>query len=93
MHLARITVCIAVYQHLYHDACAGIYRDAPLVASRFGSRYIGRDTIRVSPAQVSRCIDASMHRYTPNYQHLHNVYKPKQYNLVLEAAIRPATDN
>ena len=30
------------------------------------SRYLGRDTIHVSPAQVSRCIDASMHRYDPN---------------------------
>ena len=29
------------------------------------SRYLGRDTIHVSPAQVSRCIDASMHRYDP----------------------------
>ena len=27
------------------------------------SRYLGHDTIHVSPAQVSRCIDASMHRY------------------------------
>ena len=27
------------------------------------SRYMGHDTIHVSPAQVSRCIDASMHRY------------------------------
>ena len=32
------------------------------------SRYLGHDTIhvspaQVSPAQVSRCIDASMHRY------------------------------
>ena len=27
------------------------------------SRYSGHDTIHVSPAQVSRCIDASMHRY------------------------------
>ena len=66
MHLARITVCIAVYQHLYHDiiyhliyhlVSSIIYRDAPLVASR----YMGRDAIRVSPAQVSRCIDASLH--------------------------------
>ena len=31
----------------------------------FVSRYLGRDTIHVSPAQVSRCIDASMHRYDP----------------------------
>ena len=30
------------------------------------SRYLGRDTIHVSPAQVSRCIDASMHRYDPS---------------------------
>ena len=30
------------------------------------SRYLGRDTIHVSPAQVSRCIDASMHRYNPS---------------------------
>ena len=29
----------------------------------FVSRYLGHDTIHVSPAQVSRCIDASMHRY------------------------------
>ena len=29
------------------------------------SRYLGRDTIRVSRSHVSRCIDASMHRYTP----------------------------
>ena len=29
----------------------------------FLSRYLGHDTIHVSPAQVSRCIDASMHRY------------------------------
>ena len=28
--------------------------------------YLGRDTIHVSPAQVSRCIDASMHRYDLN---------------------------
>ena len=27
------------------------------------SRYLGYDTIHVSPAQVSRCIDASMPRY------------------------------
>ena len=27
---------------------------------------MGRDTIHVSPAQVSRCIDASMHRYDPS---------------------------
>ena len=27
------------------------------------SRYLGHDTIHVSPVQVSRCIDASMHRY------------------------------
>ena len=30
------------------------------------SRYLGHDTIHVSPAQVSRCIDASMHRYDPS---------------------------
>ena len=30
------------------------------------SRYLGHDTIHVSPAQVSRCIDASMHRYALN---------------------------
>ena len=31
------------------------------------SRYLGHDTIHVSPAQVSRCIDASMHRYALTY--------------------------
>ena len=36
------------------------YDDAPLVVSRYVSRYLGRDTIRVSPAQVSRCIDVSL---------------------------------
>ena len=33
------------------------------------SRYLGHDTIHVSPAQVSRCIDASMHRYALNIQY------------------------
>ena len=32
------------------------------------SRYLGHDTIHVSPAQVSRCIDASMHRYALSFQ-------------------------
>ena len=32
------------------------------------SRYLGHDTIHVSPAQVSRCIDASMHRYALSAQ-------------------------
>ena len=39
----------------------------PHVVSSKVSRYLGRDTIRVSRSHVSRCIDASMHRYTPNY--------------------------
>ena len=34
------------------------------------SRYLGRDTIHVSPAQVSRCIDASMHRYDPSREYV-----------------------
>ena len=34
------------------------------------SRYLGHDTIHVSPAQVSRCIDASMHRYALNVYHV-----------------------
>ena len=38
----------------------------PHVVSSKVSRYLGRDTIRVSRSHVSRCIDASMHRYTPN---------------------------
>ena len=38
----------------------------PHVASSKVSRYLGRDTIRVSRSHVSRCIDASMHRYTPS---------------------------
>ena len=37
----------------------------PHVVSSKVSRYLGRDTIRVSRSHVSRCIDASMHRYTP----------------------------
>ena len=53
-----IATCIAIQALLYDDA--------PLVVSRYVSRYLGPDTIRVSPAQVSRCIDASMHRYDPN---------------------------
>ena len=60
----------AVEFTLYIAPCIAIkaltYDDAPLVVSRYVSRYLGRDTIRVSPAQVSRCIDASMHRYDPN---------------------------
>ena len=56
----------AVEFTLYIAPCIAIkaltYDDAPLVVSRYVSRYLGRDTIRVSPAQVSRCIDASMHR-------------------------------
>ena len=40
----------------------------PHVVSSKVSRYLGRDTIRVSRSHVSRCIDASMHRYTPNLQ-------------------------
>ena len=35
------------------------------------SRYLGHDTIHVSPAQVSRCIDASMHRYALNGEEIH----------------------
>ena len=38
----------------------------PHVVSSKVSRYLGRDTIRVSRSHVSRCIDASMHRYTPS---------------------------
>ena len=34
----------------------------PHVVSSKVSRYLGRDTIRVSRSHVSRCIDASMHR-------------------------------
>ena len=40
----------------------------PHVVSSKVSRYLGRDTIRVSRSHVSRCIDASMHRYTPIYK-------------------------
>ena len=47
------------------------YRDTLVTitwyVSRYVSRYLGRDTIRVSSAQVSRCIDASMHRYDPSH--------------------------
>ena len=46
------------------------YRDTLVTitwyVSRYVSRYLGRDTIRVSSAQVSRCIDASMYRYDPS---------------------------
>ena len=59
-----ISMGSTVYQHLYHDAYHDAY-DAPLVVSRFVSRYIGHDTIRVSPAEVSRCIDASLVFVTP----------------------------
>ena len=38
----------------------------PHVVSSKVSRYFGRDTIRVSRSHVSRCTDASMHRYTPS---------------------------
>ena len=37
------------------------------------SRYLGHDTIHVSPAQVSRCIDASMHRYALSHHLATNV--------------------
>ena len=54
----------AVQITLYSASCIAIhaltYDDAPLVISRYVSRYLGRDTIRVSPAQVSRCIDVSL---------------------------------
>ena len=48
---------------LYIAPCITIqvptYDDAPLVVSR----YLDRDTIRVKPAQVSRCIDVSLRPY------------------------------
>ena len=43
----------------------------PHVVSSKVSRYLGRDTIRVSRSHVSRCIDASMHRYTPTCNYFH----------------------
>ena len=50
----------AVEITLYIAPCIAIhaltYDDAPLVVSR----YLGHDTIRVSPAQVSRYIDVSL---------------------------------
>ena len=46
----------------------------PHVVSSKVSRYLGRDTIRVSRSHVSRCIDASMHRYTPTrHRHSHRL--------------------
>ena len=42
----------------------------PHVVSSKVSRYLSRDTIRVSRSHVSRCIDASMHRYTPSRDRL-----------------------
>ena len=57
---------------------AAIYRDVPHVVSCNISRFIGRGTIRESLAQVSRCIDASMPRYTPSC-----------YSIVFIAAITP----
>ena len=48
---------------LYNAPCIAIhaltYGEAPLVVSR----YLGHDTIRVSPAQVSRWINVSLRPY------------------------------
>ena len=57
----------AVEITLYIAPCIAIhaltYDDSPLVVSRYVSRYLGHDTIRVSPAQVSRCIVVSLRPY------------------------------
>ena len=49
---------LRLHRHWYRDTCVA-YDDAPLVVLR----YIGHDTICVSPAQVSRCIDVSLRPY------------------------------
>ena len=56
----EITLYIAPCSAMIHVLT---YDDAPLVVSRYVSRYLGHDTIRVSPAQVSRCIDVSLRPY------------------------------
>ena len=53
----------------------------PHVVSSKVSRYLGRDTIRVSRSHVSRCIDASMHRYTPN-AHIANMHRATLYHML-----------
>ena len=60
----------AVEMTLYIAPCSAMhvltYDDAPLVVSRYVSRYLDHDTIRVSSAQVSRCIDVSLRPYWMN---------------------------
>ena len=41
---------------------------------RYVSRYLGRDTICVSPTQVSRCIDIAMHRTLRPYTALYFIW-------------------
>ena len=50
IHALSRSVDITLY------AACGIVIRIAIHWSRYVSRYLGRDTIRVSPAQVSRCI-------------------------------------
>ena len=55
---------ISTHESRYTFHCIATHVPIYVVSSKV-SRYLGRDTIRVSRSHVSRCIDASMHRYTP----------------------------
>ena len=60
IHALSRSVDIYVMRRLW-DRDRGVYVSRIAIHwSRYVSRYLGRDTIRVSPAQVSRSIDASL---------------------------------
>ena len=54
------------------------------------SRYLGHDTIHVSPAQVSRCIDASMHRYALSRNSLGKKSRVRSCSMTLHVPRYPA---